>query len=222
MDHKIFQLYYQENQRPELDSGFFAVFNGDNPAGKNWAEWSVIRSDTADKSGLTHWGYVSWKFRQKTQTDALLWNSFIRANPDAAVYIMEPVSVPYNIYLNPFRQADYGHPGMLQHSQLLLDQMNYGIDLNTEILPMCYYSIFVLAANLWPDFLTELKLAEQTALQDPAIAQYMFHSPSGYYDNQMCNFVFFMERFINVYIKYRNLDARVLPYHSPGFVYNWV
>ena len=85
---KIFQLYYKPEQRAMLDPGFATIDNTVNPRPelREWYIWDrehekIIASD------LDYWGFVSWKFKDKTNLSSQQILDFILNNPPQNIFI---------------------------------------------------------------------------------------------------------------------------------------
>ena len=64
---KIFQIYFKPELEKHLEPEFTPLSNVENPR-PDLREWDVWNRehDNIIKQGLDYWGFVSWKFKEKT------------------------------------------------------------------------------------------------------------------------------------------------------------
>lgn len=108
----IFQIFYSEKTKKELDPGFLPLdyIGNERP---DWREYWPIReyilSNHLDEEGL--YGFFSPKFNEKTSLSAIDCYEFIKCiAEDADVYSFSPFFDLAVWYQNSFDQAIYKHP----------------------------------------------------------------------------------------------------------------
>lgn len=110
-DH-LYQIYYSEPTRQQLDPGFLPLDNLANPR-PDWREYWPIRefllNTPLDENA--RYGFFSPKFRAKTGLDAAAVTQFL-AGCDAEVVLFSPFFDQSALFLNIYRQAEAHHPGI--------------------------------------------------------------------------------------------------------------
>jgi hypothetical protein len=109
----IHQIYYSPDQ--ELDPGFAALDNSANLR-PDWFEYWPIRNfllrETLDEHAF--YGFLSPRFKQKTNLDAVGVNQFIaRCGPNTDVVLLSPSIHNSAFFLNVFEHGDSEHPGLI-------------------------------------------------------------------------------------------------------------
>lgn len=134
---EIHQIYYKSEQEPFLEEAFVPYNNivNENP---EWHEYWIFYKNYKEKpiTNDEHRGYVSWKFRQKTQVEGSQFKDFILQNPGFDVYFINPFYMNAFLFQNVWYQAEHYHPGIMEFVQNLFNKLNYQIDIykmvNTE------------------------------------------------------------------------------------------
>ena len=83
---KLYQIYYSEQSRTQLDPGFIPLDNAANDR-PDWREYWPIRRFLREHSDLdpqAYYGFLSPKFREKTGLDAAAVRGFIDQQDGAA------------------------------------------------------------------------------------------------------------------------------------------
>jgi hypothetical protein len=116
----IHQIYYSPDQ--ELDQGFSALDNTANPR-PDWFEYWPMRNfllrETLDEHAL--YGFLSPRFKQKTNLDAVAVNQFIaRCGPNTDVVLLSPSIHNSAFYLNVFEHGESEHPGLIDVARKFL------------------------------------------------------------------------------------------------------
>jgi hypothetical protein len=111
----IFQIYYSELTRTDVDPGFIPLDNIGNER-PDWREYWPIRNflhaNTLDAQA--HYGFFSPKFRAKTQLDAAYVHQFVeRHGKHADVISFSPFFEEMALSLNIVQQAILHHPESL-------------------------------------------------------------------------------------------------------------
>ena len=110
-----FQILNHYTRREDLDPGFEVLDNSANER-PDWYEYWPIRNyllNTALNEDAFY-GFLSPKFKHKTNLDAAAAYEFIRASPaDTDVVLLSPSIHASAYYLNVFEHGDAEHPGLL-------------------------------------------------------------------------------------------------------------
>lgn len=130
MSVRIYQIYYDDAQRPSLDPAFMPYDNRANPR-PEWREYHVFR--TAWLAGLCRdgdvTGFLSWKFGLKTGLRGRQFIRFIRRHPGYDAYFAHPFRVEPRAFTNIWQQAEIHHPGIVGLSQRIFDAVGIDVDL---------------------------------------------------------------------------------------------
>jgi hypothetical protein len=113
---EIFQIYYSDLTRAEVDPGFIALDNVANER-PDWREYWPIRNFLLDNTldPQVHYGFFSPKFRAKTRLDAASVHDFVgRCGTGADVISFSPYFEEMAVPLNIVEQAVAHHPESLQ------------------------------------------------------------------------------------------------------------
>ena len=78
---KVFQIYFKPELKVHCDPAFTPLDNTSNPR-PELREWDVWDREYANivKQDLDYWGFVSWKFKEKTGLTGRQVFDFINAN----------------------------------------------------------------------------------------------------------------------------------------------
>jgi hypothetical protein len=113
MKNNIYQIYYSEQSRNELDPGFIALDNsGQRP---DWREyWPMRRFLLEEKLNEDEWyGFFSPKFKNKTGLDAAQVHAFLNDAPrDADVVTFSPFYDQAAYFAHIFEHARSMHEGI--------------------------------------------------------------------------------------------------------------
>lgn len=153
----IYQIFYSEQTRAELDPGFIALDNLANER-PDWREyWPIrnylLRNELAEGN---FYGFFSPKFREKTTLGAHEVREFVLASPQADVVIFSPYYDQSAFYLNPFEQGDAHHPGMIQAAQEFLVEVGEDVrlaELVTDSRNTIFCNFFVARPSFWRSWL---------------------------------------------------------------------
>jgi hypothetical protein len=109
--------------------------NTDNPR-PDLREWYVWDREYKNilKQKLDYWGFVSWKFKEKTSLTGEQVFKFINANPGYDVYLLNPCILNEACFLNSWEQGDIHHPNISAIGNSFLEKIGYkDIDVRNHI-----------------------------------------------------------------------------------------
>ncbi|MCX7143133.1 MAG: hypothetical protein NT123_19150 [Proteobacteria bacterium] len=110
---RVFQIFYDAQQRPLLDPAFEPYDNRGylHPL----LEFNVFRklARTPQAKNARLWGALSWKFQQKTGISGMELLRLIDANPGYDVYYCNPHPDTESLYPNLWMQGETSHPNFL-------------------------------------------------------------------------------------------------------------
>jgi len=131
----VHQIFYDEQSKLALDSGFIPLDNTANER-PDWFEFWVIR-DFLRKHSLIDdgwYGFLSPKFRQKTGIPSQsVMNLLATVAEQAEVALFSPAWDQLAYFQNPFEQGEVWHPGLTEASQQFFDGIAYPVDLSSLV-----------------------------------------------------------------------------------------
>ena len=121
----VFQILNHYTAREDLDPGFEVLDNSGNERSDWYEYWPIRRfllNRTLDETGF--YGFLSPKFKQKTNLTAAMVRDFIRATPLATdVVLFSPSIHNAAYYLSVFEHGEAEHPGLIGVTSRLLQRM---------------------------------------------------------------------------------------------------
>lgn len=143
MKHNIYQIYYSEQSRNELDPGFIALDNtGQRP---DWREYWPMRrfllEETLEEDVL--YGFFSPKFKLKTGLDSAEVHAFLNDAPDDVdVVTFSPFYDQAAYFANIFEHAAWMHPGIGPLIDEVLELIAPGQNTGTDFVMSSFETIF--------------------------------------------------------------------------------
>lgn len=141
----IHQIYYDVKQLPKLEKSFIPYDNTAN-TNREWAEYHVFETEYRKGTyrNFDYTGFVSWKFGQKSRISGARFQEFMRENPGADVYFINPFPMEELLFRNVWEQGEFYHPGIRDISQKLVEQAGIDLDLKSwpeprETFAFCNY-----------------------------------------------------------------------------------
>ncbi len=109
----IHQILTHYTRREDLDPGFLVLDNSSNER-PDWYEYWPMRRflmrEPMDESAF--YGFLSPKFRVKTNLSAAQVREFIERSPEADVYLFSPSIHNSAYFWNVFEHGEFEHPGL--------------------------------------------------------------------------------------------------------------
>lgn len=216
---KIFQIYYDAAQLPNLDPAFEPYDNTSNlkPELREWYVWDKEYQNCVD-AGLTHWGFVSAKFGEKTNLTGQQFIDFINANPGHEAYFVNPCIANEALFLNGWEQGDVHHPGLSAIGNTFLTKIGVSnLDIRTLVLDRTrtmFASYIVGSQNFWKQYLEFTRKLFTEAETDPDFKQQVFGDGLANYahDKSLSNFAFLNERLISTFLDLYQINAVAYQY----------
>lgn len=155
---KIYQAYYSEQSRLELDKGFIPFDNLANPR-PDWREYWFMRqyflNEALDEE--TFYGFFSPKFSEKTGLSSAEVYRFIEANADQSdVILFSPFFDQTAFFLNQFHQGILAHQGIAPCFELVINKIAPQAEMDTLIMHSensVYSNFFVAKPSFWRTWL---------------------------------------------------------------------
>ena len=112
MNIEIFQIFYDENTRKNLDGGYIPLDNSTNDR-PDWSEYWPIRNYLINNSidDNVYYGFFSPRFKQKTNLDSKTVFEYIYSC-QSDVISFSPYFDQAAFALNIFEQGEANHPGI--------------------------------------------------------------------------------------------------------------
>jgi hypothetical protein len=167
MNYKIYQVYYEENQKQFLNSEFVPFDNTSNKK-PNLFEYYIflIGYKQAISENLSHWGFFSWKWESKCKIKPQQFIDFIEKNPNQDVYVMNWAPYIESISSNIWNHGEYYHFGLSDIFNKIFKKIGFeGYTTDNIIMDkktFCFSSYFVASKKFWKDYLAFLKQIKST------------------------------------------------------------
>lgn len=223
----IYQIFYLDQQIPALDSAFIPYDNRDPVFGKDVSnklrEWPIIRQygyqrAQIDKSDI--WGFVSYKFTEKTNTTGQQFIDFIKSNSNNDVWFMQPTYMPKNPFFNPWTQGDVHHVGISDIANYLFELSGNKIDVRKIPMPFCWYNFFAGTPKFWNLFFALVDEIIALSSSQPGLQQTLFNTGAGHgNDITVPYFIFIVERMFPTLLALSGIKFAAMPYQHVDFVF---
>ena len=124
---KIFQIYFKPELIVHCDKHFIPLDNTANPRPdlREWYVWDQQYEELM-ASDLEYWGFVSWKFKEKTNLTGQQVFDFINAYPGQDVYLLNPCILNEAVFANSWEQGDMHHPNISDIGNTFFKKIGYG------------------------------------------------------------------------------------------------
>ena len=211
---KVFQIYFKPELEVHCDPAFTPLDNTSNPR-PELREWDVWDREYENivKQDLDYWGFVSWKFKEKTNLTGQQVFNFINANPGQDVYLFNPCIVNEACFANSWEQGDIHHPNISAIGNNFLKKIGYGdidvkgmvLDRNTTV----FANYIVGSREFWAKFMEFTRKLFSEANKDPEFKHQVFGQGLSNYahDRSLPNFTFLIERLIPTYLELEGIKS---------------
>ena len=221
LNMKIFQIYFKPELKSHCDPAFEPLDNTSNPR-PELREWDVWDREYENilAQGLDYWGFVSWKFKEKTNLTGQQFIDFINSNPGADVYFVNPCIVNEAVFANSWEQGDLYHPNISNIGNSFLTKLGYeDVDVKSMVLDRnctMFANYIVGSRAFWDRFMTFTRQLFTEAEKDPVFKHQVFGAGLSNYahDNTLPNFTFLIERLIPTFIDLEQISALGYQYTS--------
>lgn len=218
---KIFQIYFKPELKDHCDPRFEPLDNTANPRPelREWDVWDRFHEQRLTEN-LDHWGYVSWKFREKTNLTGDQVFNHIANNPGYEVYLFNPCIVNEALFANSWEQGDLHHPNISDIGNKFLKKLGYqDIDVKFMLLDnkrTVFANYVVGDRRFWERFMAFSRALFTEADQDPVFKEEVFGAGRSNYahDNSLPNFTFLIERLIPTFLEIEQF--KVCPFVYTG------
>jgi hypothetical protein len=228
MNTKIYQIYHKPELLSFLDPAFIPFdhceYTIENPEQSNiWREWPILRDigfKKAQQDNADVWGFVSYKFNEKTNIKGQQFLNFIKDNPNNDVWFMEPQYVPKSPFMNCWHQGEIYHPGVSSVPNFMFKAAGNDIDVTTLNLRYCWYNFFVGNSKFWNIYFEAIDNILDTANKIPELHKFLFEESAGHgTDPRVPYWIFVVERMFPTLLALSDLRSAGLAYYHNDFVY---
>lgn len=211
---KIFQIYFKPELKIHCDPHFVPLDNTANPR-PELREWDVWNReyDGLMATDLEYWGFVSWKFKEKTNLTGQQVYDFINAYPGQDVYLLNPCILNEACFANSWEQGDIHHPNISAIGNKFFSKIGYGdVDVKTMLLDRnttVFANYVVGSRKFWTKFMEFSRKLFTEAEKDSTFKDEVFGAGRSNYahDRSLPNFTFLIERLIPTFIELESLKA---------------
>jgi hypothetical protein len=211
---KIFQIYFKPELKIHCDPAFTPLDNTANPRPelREWDVWDREYNNIVNQ-GLDYWGFVSWKFKEKTNLTGEQVFNFINANPGYDVYLLNPCILNEACFSNSWEQGDIHHPNISDIGNSFLKKIGYPdpdvkslmLDRNKTV----FANYIVGSKDFWAKFMTFTHKLFSEAEKDLEFKHQVFGEGLSNYahDKTLPNFTFLIERLIPTYLELEDINS---------------
>lgn len=151
---EIFQIFYDDRSKSQLDDGFIGL---DNVSAQvdGWYEFSPIFNylELNSLADDVWYGFLSPKFKSKTGCDSDYVYDFLRRVPnEAEVAIFSPGWDQLSYFLNPWEQGEVWHPTIAQITEEFLVATHRKANLKsvvTDLTTAVFSNYFIAKKRFW-------------------------------------------------------------------------
>ena len=214
---KIFQIYFKSELKQHCDPLFTPMDNTDNPRPdlREWDKWNR-EHDAILEQNLDHWGFVSWKFKEKTNLTGQDVFDHINSNPGYDVYLFNPCIVNEALFINNWEQGDFYHPHISDIGNKFLNKLGYDdADVRSVLLDRTrtvFANYVVGNRHFWTKFMAFSRQLFTEADKDAEFKELVFGLGRSNYahDSSLPMFTFLIERLIPTFLDLE--EMKVCPY----------
>jgi hypothetical protein len=224
---KVFQIYFKNELAAHCDPLFTPLDNTDNPRPelREWDVWNRNHEAVLEQN-LDYWGYVSWKFKEKTNLTGQQVFDFINNNPGHDVYLFNPCILNEAVFVNSWEQGDLHHQGISTIGQKFLSKVGYGEqDLRSIMLDRnrtVFANYVVGNQKFWTRFMEFSRKIFIEAEKDVEFKDEVFGLGRSNYahDQSLPNFTFLIERLIPTFLELEEFDSIGFSYNKPELAHD--
>lgn len=226
MTTKLYQIFYKEEQIPYLESCLIPYNNIENPRPQECEFYIFLKeymNGNMRDGDVT--GYLSWKFKQKSQVGGEDFKKFIDNNPENDLYYVNPYSFLTYVFHNTWIQGEACHHGIINLIKSIFIDIGYDPNLITEqrhyIKNSTFCNYFAGSKNFWDRYIKWCQPIYDYIKNnsDPEFQRIMFNA--NLY-GKLSYFPYIMERLVNTFINLpENSDLKIISYPSDINVNSW-
>jgi len=211
MNLYLYQIYYNENSKKNLDPKFLPLDNSAN-INDGWMEYSAIRNVLLNKKfkNGAYIGFFSTRLKEKTGLGYKDILSSIEKRSEL-IYSFSPAFQSSTLFKNSFLQGDHWHPGLLKLATIYSKKVNLNIDLNNLVQDdtrIIFSNYFVAKYEFWLEWFNyseKLYKFSQNSKDIRKIYNKTYHA--GHYHYTFMPFL--MERLVSLILEENKLNASI-------------
>ncbi len=221
----IHQIYYSEQTRLDNDSGFIGLDNLANQR-SDWREYWPIRNYllTNSLNDDDYYGFLSPKFKAKTNLDAATVNEFVRTHAgEADVLLFSPFFDQGAYHLNLFEQGAGQHQDIMTAFKGSVAMIAPKVDLVTLVMDsrnIVFCNYIVAKSAFWKVWLENCELIFAEAEQGKSALAVSLNAGTNHDGGVASNKVFVIERIASLMLstqrswKVKAYNPTLLPYSN--------
>lgn len=210
---RLFQIYYNDETLASLDQGFIPLDNTRPERPDLFEYWPIRKALLTEKFLDSEYiGFFSPRLKEKTNlTFALIAEKVNQTQSEVVSF--SPCFEEIACYPNSFIQGEAVHPGLLETSQKIFDEVGVSIDLSKLLQDQTrtiYSNYFVATYRFWKEWLqfseNILAIAEdKNSAHESILNSSVKHRAGASYGMK----VFIMERLVSILLELKDMDAEV-------------
>lgn len=214
----LYQIWYDENSKPDEHSGFLAFDCRHNPEFLKREIAHLVRfynEIVTNANDNDYFALLSPRFFEKTGLTAHDVKDFVLKNPNQDVYLFNPYPMNVYLYSNVWEQGEEHHHGLKNLTQNLLDKA--GVDFNVhskhrnKITSTVYCNYWLASKRFFDDFITFIKKLDKTIDEMPNNEKEQYFQETTYFRTTAIFYPFIFERLISLYLLTNN-QYKIAPY----------
>ena len=215
----LYQSYFNEKQKPQLDPAFIPWDNTANrtPHMREYPMWknSTFKHQNEPEA---YWAILSVKWMEKTNLEPAKFKQWILDNPGYDLYYIDPFYFTPEQYKSTWHQGEQWHPGIMRWHDLLVKKM-FGLTTDKirftqdDFITANYY---VGNAKFWVPWMKFLDRCLYAATEDEYMFNFLYNMGGMYNGAWVPNFPFVTERLVTTFTVI-NRESRCSMLGQPQF-----
>ena len=200
----IYQIYYKPEHIMYLEP---ETIHYNNPL--TGFEYDVMRHEYFSNRLFTRRetliGFISWKWRQKTNISTITFREMIAHYEGFECYAFNPFPNAITSYYNVWIDGEKWHPGILNLTQDLFDKIGYNIDLSQRrhtLANATYCNYWVATRSVWDQYIQFIEPFRELMLREE-------------WKDNIWNYPYIIERLFSEFIQINNISIKVF---SKGYI----
>ena len=216
-EFRIYQIYYNDETRQSIPSGFIPLNNIKNER-PDWREFWPIRnfliSNTLEDD--IYYGFFSPRFSEKTGLDPKKVHEFIQqCDAENQLIHFSPYWDMNSFFLNSFVQGDFFHPGLLDVYKTICQKLKLNINpekIVTHAGDTVFCNYFIAKKSFWTKWLElaeEIFLAGESPEENLYVSMNQNRNRDSYYSQDSYPLkIFVQERLVNLVLAISKLPSK--------------
>jgi hypothetical protein len=224
MNYRIYQVYYKEEQKNFLNPEFTA-FNNTSNKRPDLMEYYIfnVGYKKAISERLSHWGFFSWRWKEKCKINPHQFINFVDQNPNQDVYLINWAPYIESVNWNVWSHGEFYHPGIIEIANKCFQKMNYLVPPVESLLmdsnTFCYSSYFLGSKKFWSEYLIFLKQIKHCVDNDSELSS-LFNEKIVYSGHKKWSFFpFLVERFFSTFLLLNKKKYSIINYPYDFSIY---